>query len=71
MKPYHTCPLLTPDGLTGRPDRVFLAVVRTLERIVCTLQVGCEGSRRWYTEDVPSQMSQRCTYAHSLLSSSY
>lgn len=52
MKPFHTCSTLAPDSLMGKPDGVFSAVVRTLKWTVLTLQLGCDGSRRWYIEDV-------------------
>lgn len=51
-------------SLMGRPDGLFLAVVKTLERTVLTLQVGYNDSRRWCTENVTSQMFHRHTYAH-------
>lgn len=41
-----------------------MAVGRTLERTVLAWQVGCDGSRRWYTEDVTRPTFRRYTYAH-------
>lgn len=45
--------------------------MRTLERTVLTLQVGCNDSRRWCTEDMTSQMFHRytCIQVRILLSS--
>lgn len=44
----------------GRPDGLFLAIVRTLRRTALALQGGCDDSRRRYTENlVTSQMLHR------------